>query len=306
MNPAVQRRAVAPQGQPGTAPRTANAAVARFVPDQDSLHPRDFARLAEFIGETAGIKLPESKISMLEGRLRRRVRATGHSTIADYCDWLFAGNLDEEESVHLINAVTTNKTDFFREPRHFDYLQSDILPAMKHAGKRTIRAWSAACSTGAEPYTLAMVLDAFATDHGGPDYGILATDLDTEVLEVARRGIYPLDMVDPVPPTLRNRYVMRAVSSGRRDVRIAPHLRAAIGFGRLNLMDSRYPVGEPMDIIFCRNVLIYFDKETQAQVIRRLVDCLKPGGHLFLGHSESMSETDLPITQVANTTFRRT
>ena len=272
----------------------------------DGLSQRDFARLATFIKDVAGIKMPDSKTTMLEGRLRRRVRATGTATIAGYCHWFFENGRHDDEIVHLINAVTTNKTDFFREPRHFDHLRDVVLPAWRASGRRTIRAWSAACSTGAEPYTMAMVLDAFAAQHSGPDYAILATDLDTEVLEVAQRGIYPAALMAPVPPVLRQRYVLTARAAQRTDVRIVPALRAKVGFAQHNLMDERYDVGEPMDLIFCRNVLIYFDKPTQEQVVRRLADCLRPGGFLFLGHSETIAGYDLPLTSVANTVFQRT
>ena len=278
----------------------------RHPDDVDHLRSRDFARLAAFIHDVAGIKLPAGKTTMLEGRLRRRVRATGTGTIADYCAWFFEDGHHDGEIVHLINAVTTNKTDFFREPRHFDHLRDVILPTLHAAGRHRIRAWSAACSTGAEPYTMAMVIDAFAAQHGGPDYSILATDLDTEVLEVAQRGIYPAEQVVPVPPLLRQRYVLAAKSATRNDVRIVPALRAAVSFARHNLMADQYEVGEPLDLIFCRNVLIYFDKPTQEQVVRRLVDCLRPGGHLFLGHSESIAGIDLPLIPVANTVFQRT
>jgi chemotaxis protein methyltransferase CheR len=282
-----------------------NAAAWSHDESADRLGSRDFARLAIFIRETTGIRMPDSKITMLEGRLRRRVRATATGTVSAYCDWFFRDGHAEEEIVHLINAVTTNKTDFFREPGHFDYLRETVLPAFLETGSRHIRAWSAACSTGAEPYTMAMVIDAFVARHGGPGYDILATDLDTEVLKVARRGVFPAEQLAPVPPTLRQRYVLTAQAARRTDVRIVPELRAAIGFARLNLMDPQYRVGEPMDLIFCRNVLIYFDKPIQEQVIKRLAACLRPGGYLFLGHSESIAGFDLPLRTVANTVLRR-
>ena len=150
-----------------------------------------------------------------------------------------------------------------------------------------------------------MVLDDFAGSAGGPSFGVLATDIDTEVLETARRGIYPADVLAPTPAALARRYVMASVD-GRPDVRITPALRATVGFARLNLMDARYPVGDPMHLIFCRNVLIYFDKATQRAVVSRLIDCLAPDGYLFLGHSESIAGMDLPVVQVANTVFQRT
>ncbi|MDQ1158207.1 chemotaxis protein methyltransferase CheR [Sphingomonas sp. SORGH_AS 950] len=279
--------------------------LARVADTTDALQPRDFDRLAAYIYKECGIRLPPVKITMIEGRLRRRVRANGLSSLRDYCGWLFDGNHLEGEREHLLNAVTTNKTDFFREPKHFDYLVDTALPKMHREGVRQLRVWSAACSTGAEPYTLAMLLDAYAQDKGGPDFGILATDLDSEVLRTARRGVYPAAMLDPVPTALRNRYVMRPSDPKRGEMRIAPALRSAIGFAQMNLMDERYPVGDAMDIIFCRNVLIYFDKPTQEKVVSRLVACLRPGGLIFLGHSESIAGFQLPLRPVANTVFER-
>lgn len=281
------------------------AAMPSPAPGSDRLSRRNFKRLASYIYDQAGIKMPEGKMTMLEGRLRRRVRATGLLSIEAYCDFIFRDDNLAAEGEHLINAVTTNKTDFFREPVHFQYLRGTALPALAGCGIRTIRSWSAACSTGPEAYTLAMELDDFASTHGGPRYGILATDLDTEVLETARLGIYPAELVDPVPEHLRRKYILSSRDPRRREVRITPELRGAVGFARLNLMEDHYPIGQPMHLIFCRNVLIYFDKPTQRQVVSRLVECLAPEGYLFLGHSESISGFDLPLTQVANTVFQR-
>jgi chemotaxis protein methyltransferase CheR len=287
-----------------TGERAMSAAPAAVTMGQDRLSPADFARVAKFVRSRTGIKMPEGKATMLEGRLRRRVRATGMPTLAAYCRHVFTDDHLDEEGGHLINAVTTNKTDFFREPRHFDYLTNVALPALADKGVRPLRVWSAGCSTGAEPYTLAMLLQEFA-DRGGPSYGILATDIDTEVLETARRGIYPADMARPVPAALRQRYMLAARDDRRREVRVAAGLRQACGFAPLNLMDASYPVGEPMHLIFCRNVLIYFDQETQAKVIGRLIERLSPDGYLFLGHSETISGMGLPLVAVANTVFQR-
>lgn len=283
-----------------------NVAHARSpAPRPDALSPRNFTRLAQFVYETAGIKLPDAKKTMVEGRLRRRLHAIGVETLDAYCEQLFAGEHAGAETTLLINLVTTNKTDFFREPAHFDFLVQTALPALAAQGSHAIRVWSAACSTGPEPYTLAMVLDDHARRHGGPDFGILATDIDTDVLATARAGIYPADLLRPVPPALHRAYVLLSRDPARHEVRIVPRLRSAIGFARLNLMDDTYPVGEPMHLIFCRNVLIYFDKPTQRSVVARLLACLAPGGYLFLGHSESVHGMDLPLTPVGNTVFQR-
>jgi chemotaxis protein methyltransferase CheR len=179
------------------------------------------------------------------------------------------------------------------------------LPVLMRAGHRRLRAWSAACSTGAEPYSMAMVMEEFSESEGGIDYAILATDLSTDVLQSARNGIYTDEMVSPVPAELKRKYVMTAKVPGKREVRITPRLRSKIGFGRMNLMDEKYQVGDAMHIIFCRNVLIYFDKQTQAGVLSRLCDCLVSGGYMFIGHSESITGFDLPLKQVSNTVFQR-
>lgn len=276
-----------------------------LAPPGDRISTQNFDQLAQYIYSYAGIKMPPSKKTMLEGRLRRRQRAIGVETLNAYCTYFFTADNIQREGEYLINAVTTNKTDFFREPQHFDYLRDVALPELTARGSHTIRAWSVACSTGPEPYTIAMVIDDFAVNRYSPAYTILATDLDTDVLEIARAGIYPAEIAEPIPPVLRRKYVMGSRDPSRCEVRIVPALRRNIGFARLNLMDDQYPVGEPMDLIFCRNVLIYFDRETQIRVVSQIVDKLAPGGLLFLGHSESIAGHDLPIVQVANTIFKR-
>jgi chemotaxis protein methyltransferase CheR len=238
----------------------------------DRISKRNFDKLARFIYDYSGIKMPPTKLTMLEGRLRRRLRATNHTTFDDYCDFLF---------------------------------NQDALPSIANSGTRTIRTWSTACSTGAEPYTMAMVLAEFTEDRSDLGYSIVATDLSTDVLQTARRGIYTEDVIAPVPRDLQRKYVMAAKQPGRREVRISPKLRSKVGFARMNLMDEKYPVGDPMHIIFCRNVLIYFDKQTQSGVLNRLCACLAKGGYMFIGHSESITGFDLPLKQVSNTVFQR-
>lgn len=280
------------------------AAVETQLPG-DRISKRNFDKLARFIYDYSGIKMPPTKLTMLEGRLRRRLRATRHASFDDYCDFLFNEDGLEQETVYLIDVVTTNKTDFFREAKHFEYMQMVALPALADSGLRTIRTWSSACSTGAEPYTMAMVLAEFVENRSDVSYNVLATDLSTDVLQTARKGIYAEDLVAPVPRDLQKKYVMVAKQQGRREVRISPKLRSRVGFARMNLMDEKYPIGDMMHLIFCRNVLIYFDKQTQAGVLTRLCNCLAKGGYMFIGHSESITGFDLPLKQVSNTVFQR-
>jgi chemotaxis protein methyltransferase CheR len=261
--------------------------------------------LAKFIQDYSGIKMPPNKRTMLEGRLRRRMRATQIDDLNAYCRYLFDEDGMAGEVIHLIDAVTTNKTEFFREPAHFDFLVAKGLPALAAKGRRDIKIWSAACSTGAEPYTVAMVLDEFCAGRRGLDYAILCTDICTEVLDQAVAGRFSEQMIDTVSMDRRRQYVMRSRDPSRNEVRIKPGLRSKLSFGRLNLMDERYEVDADFDVIFCRNILIYFDKATQAKVLTRLCDHLATGGYLFLGHSESIVGIDLPVTQIANTVFQK-
>jgi len=279
------------------------------IDEQEHLSQRHFQRLAAFIENYSGIKIPPTKITMVEGRLRRRLRATGVSTLKQYCDYLFDRNGLASETVPLIDVMTTNKTEFFREPDHFRFLTEHAVPALmaRPGGKsRSVRVWSAACSTGAEPYTIAMVL-ADLGQHlaSGFRFDIMATDISTEVLDTAVAGIYPEAMIQPVPPEFRHRYVWRSKDRSRHLVRMAPEMRAAVRFARINLMEPPYPIDREMDIIFCRNMLIYFDKPTQETVLQRLCEHLRPGGFLFLGHSETIAGYDLPVQPAGPTAFLR-
>ena len=272
----------------------------------DPLSARDFQRLARFIHEYSGIKMPPNKKSMVEGRLRRRVRAVGAAGLAGYCDYLFERDGLETEAINLIDAVTTNKTDFFREPDHFQFLLDQAIPELVARRERgPIKFWSAACSTGAEPYTLAMLLAEVAAANTGFKASIFASDICTEVLETAILGIYPEAMIAPVPMDMRKRYLLRARAGARDRVRIVPQLRAAIRFCRINLMEAPYAADSDMHVIFLRNILIYFDRPTQHRVLTQLCNHLRPGGFLFLGHSETLAGHDLPLRPVATTVFRR-
>jgi chemotaxis protein methyltransferase CheR len=272
----------------------------------DHLTPRDFTRLAQFIQGYAGIKMPATKKTMVEGRLRKRAAANGFATLTEYCRHLFDRDGLGAESIHLIDAVTTNKTEFFREPDHFRYLAEIAVPERLASRRRPeLKVWSAASSIGAEPFTLAMVLADLQPDHGSFPFSIVATDISTRVLEIAAKGIYSEQMIAPVPTDMRRRYLLRSKDRSKGLVRIVPELRRHVQFGRLNLMDTSYPLERDMDVIFCRNILIYFDKPTQQAVLERLCDHLRPGGYLFLGHSESLAGLGLPLRPAATTVFRR-
>ena len=275
----------------------------------DHLSGRDFQRLARFIQDYSGIKMPVTKKTMVEGRLRKRVGAGGFASFNEYCRHLFDDGGMDAECLALIDAVTTNKTEFFREPEHFRILAERAVPSLlaeRRAGASPlIKVWSTASSIGAEPYTLAMVLADESRRGTKFRFSILGTDISTRVLKTASSGIYPEEMIAPVPMDLRKRYLLRSKNDSRGLVRIVPELRRMVQFGRLNLMDESYPVDRGLDVIFCRNLLIYFDKPTQQAVLTRLCDHLRPGGYLFLGHSETLAGFGLPLQSIGTTVFRR-
>jgi chemotaxis protein methyltransferase CheR len=268
-----------------------------------------FEKLGSFIYETCGIKMPQTKKTMLEARLLKRIRALGFASFGEYCGFLFSPDGKSNELVHMIDAVTTNKTDFFREPQHFDYLLNKAIPDLirsQGAGiRRTLMAWSAACSSGEEPYTLAMVLEEYAKKTPGFHSMVLATDISTKMLEKAKDAIYDEERIVPVPIELRRRYFMRSKDPKNKAVRVIPDLRSKVRFRWLNFMNEDFGLREKMDIIFCRNVLIYFDRSTQEKVVDHLCRHLAVGGYLFTGHSETLSGMDLPLETVANTISRR-
>ncbi len=273
------------------------------------LSQRDFEKVAHFVNGHAGIRLPPVKKAMVEGRLRRRVRALGFADFHSYCAFVFEENGLSSEGDFIIDAITTNKTDFFREPDHFRFLADVALPALAQ-GERVgftepLQMWSAAASIGAEAYSLAMVASDYGVQHRGFRFSVLATDICTEVLEKAVTAVYPEDMIAPIPVALRQRYLLRSRDRSRAEVRIVPELRQRVQFARQNLNDSVYAVPRTMHVVFCRNVLIYFEKSMQEAVLSRICDCLLPGGYLFIGHSETIAGLSLPLRQVAPTIFLR-
>jgi len=271
------------------------------------LSDRHFRRIAELVDDHIGIKLPAAKRIMLEGRLQKRVRELHCLDINDYVDRLLDDEHFESELIHLIDCVTTNKTDFFREPSHFTFLREVAVPEMlqrRGRNNRPLKLWSAACSTGMEAYTIAIVLDDMIYSGANFQFSVLGTDISTGVLGLAEAGIYTLEMIEPVPAELAKRYFRHAKDPSINEARVVPRLRRCANFMRMNLMDESYPVDRDVDVIFCRNVLIYFDKPTQRRVVEQLCSHLRPGGYFIVGHSESMIHNESTVLrQIKPTIF---
>lgn len=269
------------------------------------LSDADFNKLSKFIQGEYGIKMPPEKKVMLQSRLQKRLRELGIISYSEYVNYVFSDK-DSEEIINMIDVVSTNKTDFFREPVHFDFLKKEVLPNFYNNNTmRHFKVWSAGCSSGEEPYTIAMVLSEFALSSPGFDYSIFATDISTRVLKKAIEGIYPISEVDVVSLELKKKYLLKSKNKNENLVRVVPALRQKIKFGRLNFMSPSYNVTEMYDLIFCRNVLIYFDRENQEKVINKLCLNLKPGGYFFLGHSESITGINVPLKHIQPTIFRK-
>ena len=272
----------------------------------EQMSSRDYARLCDLIYTEAGIHLGTEKKIMLEVRIKRRLKALNMQTYREYCDYLFDHKGMKEEIVDLIDVVTTNKTDFFREPRHFDFLTQRVLPELNEGSYgKPFLIWSAGCSTGEEPYTMAIVLSEYALTHPGFRFRILASDISTTVLAKAEMGIFAEDVINPVAPLLKRKYFMHSRNHQEKRVRVVPELRQTIEFRRLNFMDAEYGMTEKADAIFCRNVIIYFDRPTQERILSRLCRNLVPGGYLFVGHAETLHDMNLPITPVAPALYRK-
>ncbi len=263
------------------------------------LDAESFASLADLVKQQTGIVLSDRKRDLVQGRLARRLRALGLRDYGAYCA-LLQSQAGERELGPMINAMTTNVTRFFREPHHFDMLRDEVIPACQQDGDQRFRLWSAGCSTGEEPYSIAMVLAA-ATRQTLWDARILATDIDSDVLAKAQAGVYEAQGAESIPAELRRRYVAPA---GDDHVEIRSEIRPMLTFKQLNLMHA-WPMRGPFDVIFCRNVVIYFDKETQRDIFSRFADLLKPGGWLFIGHSESLHGVSHQFAVAGRTAYRK-
>lgn len=275
------------------------------VQSDTTLSRDDMALVAKLVYEHAGIVIREHKEAMARGRLARRVKVLGLGSIAEYCSYLRTPAA-ADEIPELINAVTTNHTAFFRERHHFDHLRKDVLPRLiqERAGRRgRIRIWSAACSSGEEPYSIAAISRDVIGSRSDLDFRILATDIDTDILDRAAAGQYPADQFDRLPADLRPLLRLEG-QSARGEARIAEDLKRLIAFKRLNLIE-RWPMKGPFDVIFCRNVFIYFDTPTKAAILDRYVALLQPGGFLYLGHSESLPQPHPQLRLIGRTIYER-
>lgn len=264
---------------------------------------RHFQFLRKMVGDHAGINLGEAKRELVYGRITRRIRALGMRNFDDYCRLLETA--PDDEIGNFINAITTNLTAFFREEHHFDFIRETLIPAwMRYGGRPRVRIWSAGCSTGEEPYSLAMTLREHMPASALGDVAILATDIDTNVLAHAEAGVYAAARVESLPRARLQQFFRRGRGENADRVRVVPELQQLIRFRQLNLMQD-WPVKGPLDLIFCRNVVIYFDKPTQRRLFARFAEKLAPDGYLIIGHSETLYNVSDAFELVGRTVYRK-
>lgn len=269
------------------------------------LTDKEFANFCQLVYQHAGIHLTQQKKELVRARLMKILRVRGLTSFQDYYQLVLEDGSGAELTT-LLDAISTNQTSFWREPGHFLYLAQELLPAWhrQNRGDLRWRFWSAGCSSGEEPYTLAMVVLSTLSGADLSKVKIFASDLNTQVLTHAQRGIYHMDRVAPLPPEWRRRFFQKGVKQWEGYVRIKPEVRAMVEFARLNFMEP-FAFKEEFDTVFCRNVMIYFDKATQAELVQKFYQHLKPGGYLFIGHSESLCNTTHHFTYIKPTIYRK-
>ncbi|OYT17006.1 MAG: chemotaxis protein CheR [Bacteroidetes bacterium 4572_77] len=266
----------------------------------------EFQQISKFIGLNYGIKLPQQKRIMVQGRLHKRLRALDMGSFKDYVNYLFSEEGKWKEVPNMVDLISTNKTDFFREATHFNVLTEQVLPEfIKNNTMSTFNIWSAGCSSGEEVYTLAMVIQEFMNNHQGYHYHVQGTDISHQMIKKARTAIYPLKDVATIPLHLKRKYLLKHKDRSIKEIRIAPDLRNKTSFKYLNFIDKEYDIKTKFNVAFCRNVLIYFEKDVQEQVLLKILKTVKKGGYLFLGHSESINEMKLPVTKISPTVFKK-
>lgn len=270
---------------------------------QPAITDQEFRQLRELIHAHTGIALSEHKRALVCTRLAKRLRHHNLKTYAEYYTLLTRADPEGKELMEMINAITTNKTDFFRESRHFEFLVRQVFPVFNQA-RRRLRLWSAGTATGEEAYSLAIALSESLPAIEGRDVRILATDIDTQVLERARQGIYTFEQIAHLPEALHRRYFLKGTGEHLGQVRIRPSLQALIRFRHLNLIEEPWPMRGPFDVIFCRNVLIYFDKPLQRRLLERFAGILRRGGYLMLGHAEFIHGLEQLYVQVGHSIYQ--
>ncbi len=273
---------------------------------KSELSDSEFKKLSQFIMSEYGIKMPIEKKVMLQSRLQKRLKELNIISFKEYIKYLFSPHGMSEEVIHMMDVVSTNKTDFFRESVHFDYLLSDILPELfEKKNIKHLKIWSAGCSSGEEPYTLAITLSEYKETNPGFDYSIVASDISTKMLQIAVNAIYAEDRTTDIPLTLKKKYLLRSKNREDMKVRIIPALRNKVEFKRINLLELAPSARPQYEIVFCRNVLIYFDRPTQYKILRAFCNNIVQGGYLFLGHSESITGLELPLKPLIPTVFTK-
>jgi len=265
---------------------------------------KHFNQIRQFVTAQTGIVLADAKKDMVYGRLSKRVRKAFAGSFDDFCDAVTDGDLLEQD--FLINAITTNLTSFFRENHHFEYLHDRVIPELLKLNQNTkkIRIWSAGCSTGEEPYSIAIALREAIPHSENWDIKILATDLDANVVVHGEEGVYTQERINGLEQSRQKKWFQLGKGQNEGLVRVKPELREMIHFKRLNLLHE-WPMKGPFDVIFCRNVVIYFDKNTQTELFERYADILIPGGHLFIGHSESLYKVTTRYASLGHTIYKQ-
>ncbi len=266
----------------------------------------DFQRIKNFVEKSYGIKLPLQKKIMVQGRLHKRLSETGIYNFSDYLDYVFSEKGKKSELLNMIDALSTNKTSFFREPHHFEFIKNTFIPQfVKTHHFKTVKAWSAGCSSGEEAYSLAMILNEALQDSQRLGYSIFGSDISVKMLQTARKAIYPISYANDIPPYLRKKYVLKSKDPSKKLMRISQELRSHTLFNRLNFMENVYQTPYTFDIVLLRNVIIYFDKTTQNEVIRKVVEKMNKGAFLFLGHSETILNNTFKLKNVSPTVFQK-
>ncbi|MFP4355086.1 MAG: CheR family methyltransferase [Phycisphaerae bacterium] len=269
---------------------------------ETKLSDAEFNQISKLVKSLAGINLHEGKKELVKARLSKRMRQLGLKSFQEYIDYV--AEKQDAEITTMLDILSTNLTYFFREPQHLEHLREEVIPEVTKTNTRRLRIWSAGCSSGEEPYSIAMILNEAIPTLGQWDAAILATDLSTRVLQTASMGIYREERFRELPRHLISKYFDQVQAKPERVFKAGNKLRKLIHFARLNLMEA-WPMKGPFDVIFCRNVMIYFDKPTQERLVNRYLDLLKPGGLLFLGHSESLTGINHKFRYVKPATYRK-